>query len=564
MRPPGPLLDGGGMDAGRLDAGRPDAGASVDDGGREDVDAAACFENPDPGDVSCPEVCPEVCNGKDDDCDGRTDEVPAQASCRLPNARAACASGFCALNACEDGFMSCDGLPQTGCEVDIAGDPANCGGCGNDCGAMLANTAETSCGSSHDCEIVSCADGFASCDGADATGCETSIHTTSDCGGCASSSQNEPCTGLANVTTAECPAGSCQIAACASGWANCDGTVSNGCEHEESVLGPCTHKRMRISIDPSYVDEPLTDFPVLVRMSDAVLSASRADGLDLFFSTDGAVGTATAMPFEIVSWDQAGGALVAWVRVPSVSSSAPTVFYLRYGDGIDLASGNDPQQVWDASYRSVHHFDTGLADATVNGVDGTDQGTTAVAGHIAGARGFPGTAYADMGTGVFPNTASYTLSAWINADLAGGSDCKYVMDTSTTGAPYDGMAFGVQPDSGAVCTYIGGWQTSATDAVSGGTWTLLVVRFDIRSSGGLVESSVNGEPFQTLFMGDTQDAQNLASSPFQVGRWSGNMFYFDGSIDELRVVSAARSDAWVRAEYENQRSGSSFLSAVDE
>jgi hypothetical protein len=488
--------------------------------------------------------------------------------CELPNATVDCDDDAgCEIAACLPGYLDCDGEAASGCEVDAQRDPQHCGGCDMDCGALLDHTAETACGSGQVCEVVSCAEGWASCDGEDATGCETSIYTLDDCGGCSARGENEDCSNLPNAAASACPVGNCEIDACEDGWANCDGDANNGCEHDESALGPCMPRLMRISTDPSFIDAPLSDFPVLVRITDPELTTARSDGTDLVFSSDGGGADSPGrLPFEIERWDPDAGALVAWVRLSSVSATTPTIFYLRYGDGLDLSAGISPQNVWDANHESVHHFAGGVQDSTTNGIDGVDVGTTADPdGAIGPARAFAGAQYIDMGTGVLPDETSFTVSAWVKADLSTGEAQMYVMDASATGAPYPGVALGLQRSDGAVGAYVNTqWRFSSTDAVESDTWSLIAVRYQIAATGGVFESSVNGEPFETVFTGDTSDAQNTAMSPFQVGRWAGGMFHFVGSIDELRVSSTQRSDAWMRAVYENQRSGSTFLTVVVE
>ncbi len=81
----------------------------------------------------------EVCNGRDDDCDGATDEPEAVAvACAStygspPNTPWTCADGMC-QTACASTHGDCDGEPSNGCESELATDVANCGACGNDCG----------------------------------------------------------------------------------------------------------------------------------------------------------------------------------------------------------------------------------------------------------------------------------------------------------------------------------------------------------------------------------------------------------------------------------------------
>src|SRR2546430_288330 len=62
----------------------------------------------------------EICNGKDDDCDGETDEAKATAlycSKKLLNTGSVCESSYCLrVGPCYDGFYNCDGMPDNGCE----------------------------------------------------------------------------------------------------------------------------------------------------------------------------------------------------------------------------------------------------------------------------------------------------------------------------------------------------------------------------------------------------------------------------------------------------------------
>ena len=71
----------------------------------------------------------------------------------------------------------------------------------------------------------------------------------------------------------------------------------------------------------------LTAFPVLIDLSsDTELAANaRDDGFDILFtSSDGA----TKLSHEIETFSGTSGALVAWVKVPSLSSTCDTSLYL--------------------------------------------------------------------------------------------------------------------------------------------------------------------------------------------------------------------------------------------
>ena len=88
----------------------------------------------------------ETCNGRDDDCDGATDEDfdllgdpdncgTCGTACRPPNAEGACAAGECAIARCVDGFADVDDAPLSGCEYTcpVAMAPEDCNGIDDDC-----------------------------------------------------------------------------------------------------------------------------------------------------------------------------------------------------------------------------------------------------------------------------------------------------------------------------------------------------------------------------------------------------------------------------------------------
>lgn len=76
-----------------------------------------------------PQCSPEVCDDRDNDCNGFVDDGSANDVCRfqLPNAESICARGTCVLGMCLPGFIDCDGNPATGCETPL--DLLPCGAC---------------------------------------------------------------------------------------------------------------------------------------------------------------------------------------------------------------------------------------------------------------------------------------------------------------------------------------------------------------------------------------------------------------------------------------------------
>jgi hypothetical protein len=147
--------------------------------------------------------------------------------------------------------------------------------------------------------------------------------------------------------------------------------------------------RKPLSIGAGNVGSNLTDFPVLVSLaSDTDLAAdAQADFDDILFTA--ADGT-TKLSHEIEKYNETTGELVAWVKVPTVSSSADTVFYMYYGNA-SATNQQDPTGVWSNGYAGVWHLKedpSGTApqmnDSTLNAIHGTSVGSMTSGNQIGG------------------------------------------------------------------------------------------------------------------------------------------------------------------------------------
>src|SRR5206468_4091711 len=117
-------------------------------------------------------------------------------------------------------YQDCNKLVGDGCEVNIAGNARNCGGCGVSCAGNHVPT--PTCGN-RICNGA-CEPGFSDCNGDKlADGCETNTAVdVSNCGAC-----NRVCSSAHG--TASCAGGACQIA-CDPLFGDCDKDPMNGCE----------------------------------------------------------------------------------------------------------------------------------------------------------------------------------------------------------------------------------------------------------------------------------------------------------------------------------------------
>jgi hypothetical protein len=178
-----------------------------------------------------------------------------------------------------------------------------------------------------------------------------------------------------------------------------------------------------ITVDHTKVPSTQTDFPVLVSITDATLKTvvngghvQRSDGFDIGFSDSAGI---APLKWEIERYNGSTGEVIAWVKIASLSSSADTVFYMRYGDSIITTDHSDPVNVWTNNFLAVYHLKDGttlnVADSR-NVNNGTNHGATATAGKIDGAGSFVSASaqYVDCGAAM-NSSAAVTITAWVNA-----------------------------------------------------------------------------------------------------------------------------------------------------
>lgn len=127
---------------------------------------------------------------------------------------------------CGAGLGDCDGDPGNGCERRL--DTAtDCGQCGLACDDT--NALSASCTASG-CEL-DCVTGFADCDGDPSNGCEADLNSHDHCGGCFNY-----CSGPNAEGT--CNAGACEVT-CTEGYGDCNVDAADGCESEMTSDQSC-------------------------------------------------------------------------------------------------------------------------------------------------------------------------------------------------------------------------------------------------------------------------------------------------------------------------------------
>jgi hypothetical protein len=363
-------------------------------------------------------------------------------------------------------------------------------------------------------------------------------------------------------------------------------------DSESSDTIPSFRFSKNIVIDHTKVFSDLKDFPVLVDIwnGDLHLNA-QPDGDDIAFLYNGQV-----IPYDLESFDKQGNGthahLVCWVKAPHLSSMEDTTIVMVYGDE-NIGSQENPEAVWDSGYSAVLHLNGNPAqpqwnsaqadylphqpqieDSTSHNLDGTTYGTMtstdSVSGHIGNAIDLDGVNdYIDFGDPTELQMAgAFTVEAWFKADFIDndylvvksaesgyrGWDISFDDDASISPAGW--VMFRFSPDG--VNTEIVGYERVDT-----GQWYHVVGVFHPSTSAKFY---LNGELVEEMTTG-VPDSVNNPSRPVRIGRRSdnpGGTSYLDAIVDEVRISTVARSDAWIRTEYANQRNPELFITVGEE
>ena len=320
--------------------------------------------------------------------------------------------------------------------------------------------------------------------------------------------------------------------------------------------------RKAITIDYTKVGTgPHTNFPVLINITDADLqTGAQADFDDILFtSSDGT----TKLDHEVENYTSGTGALVAWVEIPSLSSSANTVIYMYYG----YASATAQQNItgtWDATFKAVHHLNNAFLDATSNNYDGANTGTTNVTGKISNGRGYVrsnGSDYITI-TGLIGSPASFTLSAWATLTTSDPNGSEIISLGDHAQLRYDESS--ADKTVGVIQSGASTWVvTGSTINYAGTGWHYLSYTFN--DAGNSQKLYVDGIQVGTSSHTPSPYYTGGGTNTFIGKHGNANVdMDFDGTIDEARVASASRSAGWVLTEYNNQNSPSTFYSVGSE
>ena len=329
--------------------------------------------------------------------------------------------------------------------------------------------------------------------------------------------------------------------------------------------GECGCKfRKPIRVDQTRVSpsggSDLQNFPMLVHIPSDPLLRSKSNGgnvehdsgSDLLFLRSADQGL---LDHEVERYDPATGELLAWVRVPLLSASTDTVFYLYYGCPDIAASRQNPAGVWRSGYRGVWHLDgdgQAMLDSTSfsNDVSSITNVSFHQTGEIGSAVAFAGDGSMMVSDQDSLDVSQFTVSAWIKLNRTDVLQMALSKGVWGDTIPFE---LGLEPTAGWLSLIDpGGSPTVLHSAMPvSGQWYHVLARY----TGTELSLWVNGAQVNQESVFTTLPPNTY---PLAFGDSAGAGAPLDGMIDEARICGEALSDDWIQTGYASEGDPATF------
>ncbi|HMA63905.1 MAG TPA: DUF2341 domain-containing protein, partial [Chitinispirillaceae bacterium] len=302
----------------------------------------------------------------------------------------------------------------------------------------------------------------------------------------------------------------------------------------------------------------VTNFPVVIRLTNNNFNFNQAQshGEDIrFLKPDN-----TPLVYEIEQWDSVNGKAEIWVKADTVYGNDSTHYLMMYWGNKDVPDNSSSTMVFDTidGFQGVWHMgqagNTAVLDATRNNFNGTPSGmstTASVNGMIGNALRFDGSSSYIALTGTagstlnFPQNGNYTLSAWVYTEVIDGN-AHYILSKSNNSYNLDLSTkdlweiYDVEDGLGLQSVY-----TQPTSK----QWKYLTGV----CKGKNMQLYVDGVCMDSTVIIISGVPHNSGSDVHIGKRADSNYGYWNGMIDEVRLLNVALSPDWIKLCFMNQR-----------
>ena len=315
------------------------------------------------------------------------------------------------------------------------------------------------------------------------------------------------------------------------------------------------------------VNTNVTGFPLLLRLTSANFSFSEAQGhgQDLRFAkADG-----TPLAYQIDRWDSSKAVAEIWIK-------ADTVFGNRAGQAIHMYWGNataadssDGNATFNQGFTQVWHLgDAGVAvrpNSVAGGLpaapvnyegDESRPGMIGLADSLDG--GSPGD-YLDIGDGYTEYAGGFTYSVWVYPSAV--KKWAHILDLGNGEFGENIILNRVNlTDTMALHNYnAAATGTSPGLLQAGNAWALNQWQYlTLTISGTSAKLYKNGGVIASATLINTVSASNRTSNFLGKSNWAVDD-YFQGKLDEPELAKVARSDAWIKLCYQNQKAAQNLV-----
>ncbi|HVS58348.1 MAG TPA: DUF2341 domain-containing protein [Candidatus Saccharimonadales bacterium] len=335
--------------------------------------------------------------------------------------------------------------------------------------------------------------------------------------------------------------------------------------------------RQPITLNHSQVagGSDLSNFPVLVSLTENDLKTAanggkiqNSNGYDIAFTAGDGV---TPLPFEVEQYNATTGTLLAWVNVPTLGAGADTQVYMYYDNSSITTFQGNVNATWNSNYSDIWHLPDGttlsMVDSTANNRTATNHSATATTGKIDGGANLNGSSqYISVPSASLPASSNFTVSLWFKTTSNGVLFSEQNQPIGSTPSSWDPMLYVDSTGKLHGGIYGGGVPNLVTSGtVNNGAWHNAVLVVNKSSStqalyldGSLVGTAGNSPegPFTNVSIGAGY-TNSWPNPP------SGSTSYFNGQIDDVRIVGSATAETagWITTEYNNSNTPSSFETA---
>ncbi len=350
--------------------------------------------------------------------------------------------------------------------------------------------------------------------------------------------------------------------------------------------------RKKLSISKDYIGSSLTDFPVFLEFYDTDLrdpSHTQSIGYDIRFGDR----EGNQLVHEIETFDQSYNSthahLEAWVRIPFLSDSSDTIFYLYYDNDIVTDQGSWDYKTWNENYDLVYHFTKtrtnpwDFIDSTIRAF--TVRPTTLAQqtdGFMGKAVNFNGISqkvyfWSPMFLAFGDNVTDrpFTISTWIYSDttpINRGIFSKVTSNGFEQGD--DGSQWSIKTTADgqlSVYLYSQGYESSYIRAIDmeplkAQKWYSITVTYDGSGNPDGLKLYRNGTEVSYAVKDGTGDYVAMAhfvDSYAYLGCINLSTGYWSGTMDEVRISNLNLSSDWIQAEFQNQDQPQLFVTNED-